>query len=63
MTVEYPVGPKSRKEVVLFVGEVYGNVNLREGEIEECRWIPLHDLQNYLLSNVAAIVEKAIMHM
>ena len=63
VTVEYPVGPKSRKEVVLFIGEVYGNVNLREGEIEECRWIPLHDLQNYLLPNVAAIVEKTIIHM
>lgn len=60
VTTEYPVGPKSRKEVVLFAGEVHGQMKLRAGEIEAYRWVPFYDLRNYLLPDVVDSVEKAM---
>ena len=60
VTAEYPVGPKSRKEVVLFVGEICGDVKLREGEIENFRWVPVCKLHEYLLPDIVSCVEKAM---
>lgn len=60
VTTEYPVGPKSWKEVVLFVGEVCGDVTLRAEEVEAYRWVPVCKLREYLLPEVVACVEKAM---
>lgn len=60
IATEYPVGPKSRKEMVLFLGTVRGSITPRPGEIGECRWIPARELGNYLFPDTAAAVEALL---
>jgi len=47
-TIEYPVSPVSRKQVVLFTGQVTGTPRVREGEIERYRWISPDEFSHYL---------------
>lgn len=56
IVTEYPVGPKSRKEMVLFPGKVVGELSARPGEIEECRWVPAQQLSQYLFPDTCAMV-------
>ena len=58
IVTEYPTGPKSRKEVVLFPGKVKGNPAARPGEIEECRWVAATRLSDYLFPDTCALVEQ-----
>lgn len=48
-TIEYPVSAISRKQVVFFPGEVFGEPRPRAGEIEHLRWVKADQLQEYLL--------------
>lgn len=45
---EYPVGPKSRKEVVFFLGEAEGDPLPRPGEIADLRWVSFGELAGLL---------------
>lgn len=47
-TVEYPISPVARKQVIFFLGEVTGIPRVRDGEIEKFRWVKAQELQNYL---------------
>ena len=48
VTVEYPISPIARKQVVFFLGEVSGTPRVREGEIESFRWVKENELESFL---------------
>jgi 8-oxo-dGTP pyrophosphatase MutT (NUDIX family) len=48
VTSEYDIPPYTRKQVVLFLGVVQGNVKLQESEIVRCQWVAADALKNYL---------------
>lgn len=45
---EYEIAPYVRKQVVLYVGEVSGEIALQETEIVRCLWVGKEELKNYL---------------
>lgn len=45
---EYADSPVTRKQVVLFLGEVSGDVILQKSEIVDCRWVGPNELKDYL---------------
>lgn len=45
---EYEIAPYVRKQVVLYVGEVRGEVALQETEVVRCLWVGKEELKNYL---------------
>lgn len=47
-TIEYPISPIARKQVVFFLGETSGIPKAREGEIKSFRWVKAEELKNYL---------------
>ena len=46
--LEYDIPPYTRKQVVLFLGEVEGTAIPQETEIIECRWVKAGELKDYL---------------
>jgi len=59
-TIEYPVPPSSRKQVVLFPGLISGTPKPRAGEIEDFRWIKENELSDYLFPDTVAACKKLI---
>lgn len=47
-TIEYPVGPLGRKQVVFFPGQVSGTPQVRPGEIKSYKWVTEAELAGYL---------------
>lgn len=45
---EYDISPHVRKQVVLYVGEVSGEIALQETEVVRCLWVGKDELKNYL---------------
>ena len=45
---EYDITPYTRKQVVLFLGEVAGNVMLQETEVRKYKWVRAEELSAYL---------------
>lgn len=45
---QYHISPLTRKQVVLFLGEVHGSVTPQEKEIANYRWVSSHELKNLL---------------
>jgi len=52
--VEYRLTSTTRKQVVLFLGEVRGNLHLQAREIEDHAWVKPEDLDQYLHPDSAA---------
>lgn len=48
---EYDIRPLTRKQVVLFLGEVHGDVIPQEKEIVNYRWVKAGELRDYLHSD------------
>lgn len=59
-SVEYPISPLARKQVVFFPGQVSGTPKVREGEIEYFRWVSADDLKNYLHPDTDAVCMQMI---
>ena len=57
---EYPISPISRKQVVLFAGEVRREPALRDGEIEFCRWVCPRDFSQYLNPGVVTAMDDIL---
>lgn len=57
-TIEYPIAPIGRKQVVFFPGEVHGTPRIRPGEIERFRWVTAEQLRDHLFPNAVAACEK-----
>lgn len=60
ITVEYRTCPLTRKQVVLFLGEVHGNVIPQEKEIVNYRWVKADALQDYLQPDTYEACAKVI---
>lgn len=57
---QYSVGPLSRKQVVLFPGEVRGEPEIRAGEIDAFRWVKPRELGQYLFPDVVSAMEDIL---
>lgn len=51
----YEIPPFTTKEVVLFWGEVRGDITCQESEILDCRWVKADALKNYLHPDTYAV--------
>lgn len=59
-TVEYPISPIGRKQVVFFPGLVSGTPKTRPGEIEHFRWVRQEELKEYLFPDTVAAIERVL---
>ena len=59
-SVEYPVSPISRKQVVFFPGQVSGTPRTRAGEIEGFKWVKAGELKDYLFPDVVAACKELL---
>lgn len=57
-SVEYRVSDHTRKEVVLFLGQVSGEMIMEPGEIETFRWVTLEAAKTLMGSAYAAVLEQ-----
>ena len=53
-TIEYPISPIARKQVVFFLGMVHGDPQKGDGEIEDFKWVKAEELGNFLLPDTVA---------
>lgn len=53
-TIEYPISPIGRKQVVFFPGRVEGVPRGRDGEIEGFQWVTAEELGDYLFPDTVA---------
>ena len=51
-SLEYPISPVARKQVLLFTGAVSGVPHARDNEIQGFRWVSQKELENYLLPDI-----------
>ena len=58
--IEYPIGPKGRKQVVFFPGRVSGTPTARPGEIERCKWVRAEELEHYLFPDTVQACKALI---
>lgn len=58
--IEYPISPIARKQVVFFPGQVTGTPRVREGEIENYRWVKAGELKDYLFPDTVEACLKLI---
>ena len=56
----YDIPPYTRKQVVLFLGEVKGRVCLQDTEIIDCRWAKASELKAYLHPDTVAVCMKIL---
>ena len=59
-TIEYPLSPISKKQVVFFRGEVSGEIITREGEIDRFKWLRAEELKDYLFPDTVEACMKLI---
>lgn len=61
--IEYDMPPIARKQVVLFLGEVHGEVTVQHQEVKSYRWVSQQELQSLLYPDTyescAALFEAA----
>lgn len=53
-TIEYPISPLARKQVVFFSGQVDGEPVICDQEIESFRWVTVEELPHYLFPDTFA---------
>jgi len=58
-TVEYPVSPRTRKRVVLFLAELEDELHLQEAEICGYRWVSAEEMKTMLRSVIAPVIDRA----
>lgn len=59
-TVEYPISPIARKQVVFFSGQVSGTPKARAGEIERFKWVKEEELRQYLFPDTVEALSKLL---
>ena len=59
-TLEYPISPMGRKQVVFFPGKVTGTLRLRNGETEDSKWVTAEELGNYLFPDTVAACQHIL---
>jgi len=53
-SIEYPISPIARKQVVFCLGRVSGTPRTRDGEIDGFKWVTEDQLRDYLFPDTAA---------
>lgn len=56
VSVEYPISPIARKQVIFFSGQVSGTPTTRSGEIASFRWVSADQLANHLFADTVAAI-------
>jgi 8-oxo-dGTP pyrophosphatase MutT (NUDIX family) len=59
-TIEYPISPIGRKQVVFFPGQVSGTPKAGHGEIDAFRWAKAEELKDYLFPDTVAACEPLL---
>ena len=59
-TIDYPISPIARKQVVFFLGYVDGTPIPRPGEIENCKWVKSDELKDYLFADTAEACSRLL---
>ncbi len=59
-TVEYPISPIVRKQVVFFLGQVSGIPKAGAGEIESFKWVTAEALKDYLFPDTVSALQKLL---
>ncbi len=59
-TIEYPISPVAKKQVVFFLGQVSGIPKVRAGEIERFKWVTADKLQDHLFPDTVKACRKLI---
>lgn len=59
-TIEYPISKFARKQVVFFLGQVEGTPKVREGEIDQLKWVTAEELKDYLFPNAFDACKKLL---
>ena len=59
-TVEYPISPIARKQVVFFLGQVSGIPKARAGEIESFKWVTAEKLKDHLFADTVDALAKLV---
>ena len=59
-SIEYPISPISRKQVVFFPGQVSGTPKARHGEIDAFRWVKAEELKDYLFPDTVTACEPLL---
>lgn len=57
---EYEIPPYTRKQVILFPGEVEGTVTEQKEEISRHKWVTAENLQDYLHPETCAVCAKVL---
>lgn len=56
--ITYPVSEYSQKDVVLFLGEVYGQIKAAPGEIIRHRWVSAQEAKKLLWGNYLSLIDR-----
>ena len=59
-TIEYPISPIGRKQVVFFPGKVEGTPRGCAGEIDGFRWVTAEELGDYLFPDTVAACQSIL---
>ena len=59
-TIEYPISPIGRKQVVFFPGKVSGTRKLRAGETEAFKWVSAAELGDHLFPDTLAACQTIL---
>lgn len=59
-SIEYPISPIARKQVIFFPGQVSGTPQTRQGEIDAFKWVKAEELGDYLFPDTVAAIQKLI---
>lgn len=51
--IEYPISDVARKQVIFYLGEVTGEPRMRQGEINQYKWVTASELGDYLFPDTA----------
>ena len=59
-SIEYPISPVARKQVVFYLGRVDGEPVTRAGEIDAFRWVKAEELDAYLFADTVDACRKLL---
>ena len=58
--IEYPISSVARKQVVFYLGEVADEPKVREGEIDQYKWVTAGEFKDYLFPDTVDACEALL---
>lgn len=58
--IEYPISDNARKQVVFYLGEVFGEPKVRAGEIDKYIWVTAEELKYYLYADTVEACKRLL---